>query len=88
MTERLKQRTILENRLVQVRSLYLISGQGVIMAKGEIMILLNKTNPDWWSVRKVDGIDGFVPANYVREIEQKVIQVQVQILETEVSQWE
>lgn len=41
------------------------------------MFLLNKTNPDWWSVRKADGSDGFVPANYVREIEPRIIQLQV-----------
>lgn len=41
------------------------------------MLLLSKTNPDWWNVRKVDGADGFVPANYVREIEPKIVQVQV-----------
>ncbi|XP_046434088.1 spectrin beta chain, non-erythrocytic 1 isoform X2 [Neodiprion fabricii] len=78
IVERLEPRTILEDRLVpQVRSLYPFNGQGMHMAKGEIMFLLNKTNPDWWSVRKADGTDGFVPANYVREIEPKVIQVKV-----------
>lgn len=41
------------------------------------MFLLNKTNPDWWSVRKANGQDGFVPANYVREIEPKIMQVSV-----------
>ena len=41
------------------------------------MFLLNKTNQDWWSVRKANGQDGFVPANYVREIEPKVMQVSV-----------
>lgn len=41
------------------------------------MFLLNKTNPDWWSVRKVNGQDGFVPANYVCEIEPKIMQVSV-----------
>lgn len=40
------------------------------------MFLLNKTNPDWWSVRKADGTDGFVPANYIREIEPRIIQIQ------------
>ena len=63
--------------LLQVRSLYAFNGQGMTMAKGEVMFLLNKTNPDWWNVRKADGTDGFVPANYVREIEPKVLQVQV-----------
>ena len=78
IVERLEPKIILEDRLVpQVKSLYPFSGQGMHMVKGEVMFLLNKTNPDWWSVRKTDGSDGFVPANYVREIEPKVIQVQV-----------
>lgn len=47
------------------------------MVKGEVMFLLSKTNPDWWSVRKVNGQDGFVPANYVKEVEPKVMQVAV-----------
>jgi len=41
------------------------------------MFLLNKTNPDWWSVRKLNGQDGFVPANYVCEVEPKIMQVSV-----------
>lgn len=45
------------------------------MQKGEVMFLINKTNPDWWSVRKADRTDGFVPANYVREIEPRVVPV-------------
>lgn len=76
--ERIEHRIVLEERQVpQVRSLYAFTGQGMTMAKGEVMFLLNKTNPDWWNVRKADGTDGFVPANYVREIEPKVVQVQV-----------
>lgn len=78
IVERLEPRTVLEGRLVpQVKSLYPFSGQGMHMVKGEVMFLLNKTNPDWWSVRKADGTDGFVPANYVRELEPKIIHVQV-----------
>lgn len=38
---------------------------------------MNKTNDDWWHVRKGSGKDGFVPANYVKEIEGKRIPVQV-----------
>lgn len=41
------------------------------------MFLLSKTNTDWWNVRKSSGVDGFVPANYVKEIEPKVVMVQV-----------
>jgi spectrin beta len=81
--ERIEHRTVLEERQVpQVRSLYAFTGQGMTMLKGEVMFLLNKTNADWWNVRKADGTDGFVPANYVREIEPKVVQVQVRRPET------
>ena len=78
IVERTEPRTVVEERAVpQVKSLYPFSGQGMQMLKGETMFLLSKTNPDWWQVRKADGSDGFVPANYVRQIEPKVIQVQV-----------
>ncbi|KAJ0169742.1 hypothetical protein K1T71_014348 [Dendrolimus kikuchii] len=60
-----------------VKALYAFTGQGISMAKGEVMFLINKTNPDWWSVRKADRTDGFVPANYVREIEPRIVPVQV-----------
>ena len=41
------------------------------------MFLLSKTNNDWWNVRKANGEEGFVPANYVRESEPKKINVRV-----------
>ncbi|XP_045489789.1 spectrin beta chain, non-erythrocytic 1 isoform X1 [Pieris rapae] len=76
--ERLEHRTVTEERSVpQVKALYAFTGQGISMAKGEVMFLMNKTNPDWWSVRKADRTDGFVPANYVREIEPRLVPVQV-----------
>jgi spectrin beta len=37
------------------------------------MILIQKTNNDWWSVRKANGQEGYVPANYMKEINPKVI---------------
>ncbi|XP_039289552.1 LOW QUALITY PROTEIN: spectrin alpha chain, non-erythrocytic 1-like [Nilaparvata lugens] len=80
--EKVEQRTVMEERAVaQVKSLYPFSGQGMLMAKGEVMFLLIKTNPDWWSVRKASGQDGFVPANYVREIEPKMVKVPVKRVE-------
>ncbi|XP_048485825.1 spectrin beta chain, non-erythrocytic 5 [Plutella xylostella] len=76
--ERLEHRAVTEERSVpQVKALYAFTGQGISMAKGEVMFLISKTNPDWWSVRKADRSDGFVPANYVREIEPRVVPVQV-----------
>ena len=37
------------------------------------MILLQKTNKDWWSVRQSNGQEGYVPANYIKEVEPKVV---------------
>lgn len=59
--------------LPHVKAMYPFEGQGMKMEKGEVMILKNKTNSDWWCVRKENGIEGFVPANYVREIEPKPV---------------
>ena len=39
----------------------------------QVMLLLQKTNKDWWSVRKSTGQEGYVPANYIREVDPKVI---------------
>lgn len=38
---------------------------------------MQKTNSDWWRVTKSDGQEGFVPANYVKEIEPKVVEILV-----------
>jgi len=77
--ERTEIKTTYEMRLVpHVRSQYPFEGQGMSMAKGEVMVLINKTNGDWWNVRKDNGQEGFVPANYVKEIEPKHMSVQVQ----------
>ena len=37
------------------------------------MALVQKTNKDWWHVRRSNGSEGFVPANYVRETEPQVM---------------
>ena len=50
------------------------------------MLLLDKTNNDWWLIRRKNLQEGYVPANYVREIEPDVIKVQVRkpVLVTEI----
>ena len=49
------------------------------------MMLIQKTNNDWWQIKKSDGSEGFVPANYVKEyepkIEKKVVQRPVKVPE-------
>lgn len=34
--------------------------------------MIQKTNSDWWQIRKGDSTEGFVPANYVKEVQPKV----------------
>ncbi|XP_033632547.1 spectrin alpha chain, non-erythrocytic 1-like [Asterias rubens] len=43
-----------------------------------IMILVEKTNADWWSIRKSSGDEGFVPANYVKETQPRIVKKKVQ----------
>lgn len=76
--EKVEHKTIQEERRIpQVKALYSFNDYGLTMQKGEVMFLLNKANPDWWCVRKADGTDGFAPANYVVEIEPRIMQIQV-----------
>ena len=74
-------------RIPQVIALYPFTGQdNFTVAKGEPLILLHKTNNDWWSVRKEkERRDGFVPANYVREIEPKIIK---KVVKKPIKVWE
>lgn len=37
-------------------------------------MLIQRTNKDWWQIRQADGNEGFVPANYVKEVQPKVMQ--------------
>ncbi|XP_050085218.1 spectrin beta chain, non-erythrocytic 5 isoform X3 [Anopheles aquasalis] len=72
--ERLEHRTVTENKLLpHVQALYRFEGQNMKVVKGDVMILQNKNNADWWNVRKLDGQAGFVPANYVKEIEPRSV---------------
>lgn len=76
--EKIEQKIVTEERSIpQVKAQYPFNDHGFSMSKGEVMILLNKSNPDWWCVRKSDNTDGFAPANYVKEIEPRLIRMQV-----------
>ena len=71
------QRVIEERKVPQVRTLYPYQGHGMEVKKGEMMFLLDKTNQDWWNIRKSSGETGYVPANYVNEVEPKLVSVEV-----------
>ncbi|XP_068689103.1 spectrin beta chain-like isoform X1 [Montipora foliosa] len=63
-----------EIKVPQVKALHPFSGQGLKMAKGEVFFLIAKTNKDWWSVRRLTSKEaGYVPANYVKEIEPRTV---------------
>merc|ERR1719319_584207 len=70
-------KVIEERRVPQVKTLYPYQGHGLEVKKGEVMFLLDKTNSDWWNIRKANGDNGYVPANYVKEVEPKIVSVEV-----------
>eukprot|EP00049_Salpingoeca_infusionum_P019358 m.361515 g.361515 ORF g.361515 m.361515 type:complete len:2425 (-) comp19658_c0_seq1:287-7561(-) len=41
------------------------------MAKGDVLTLVSKDSADWWRCEK-DGVVGFVPASYVREVAEPI----------------
>uniref|UniRef100_A0A915JNN2 Spectrin beta chain n=1 Tax=Romanomermis culicivorax TaxID=13658 RepID=A0A915JNN2_ROMCU len=44
---------VIEQKVIeQVQALYKYNGNGISMDKNEILILLEKTNPEWWLVRR------------------------------------
>ncbi|XP_042865885.1 spectrin beta chain, non-erythrocytic 5-like isoform X7 [Penaeus japonicus] len=78
VVDEVEEATVMEMREVPtVVARYDFEGQGMHMTKREVLFLLNKTNDDWWNVRKANGDEGFVPANYVREGQPKKINVHV-----------
>merc|ERR1719481_626901 len=51
--ERTEIKKVIEERKVpQVKTLYPYKGHGMEVKKGEIMFLLEKTNADWWNIKK------------------------------------
>ena len=68
-----------EVRIPQVIVLYNFKGQqGLEVVKGDVLVLKEKTNEDWWCVHKSPGVcEGFVPANYVKQIEDRLAKVLV-----------
>ncbi|VDI64626.1 Hypothetical predicted protein [Mytilus galloprovincialis] len=61
-------------KIPQVKVSHAYIGQGIQVEKGEVLLLIQRTNSDWWQIRKEDGHKGFVPSNYVKEVKPKVTQ--------------
>lgn len=66
---------VFEDRLTpQIVMLYDYKGNDYPAKKGEVLLLLHKSNKDWWNVQREDETrSGYVPANHVKEIEPKLI---------------
>ena len=71
------QTVIEERKMPQVKTLYPYQGHGLDVKKGEVMFFLDNTNQDWWNIIKNYGDNGYVPANYVKEIDPKIVRVEV-----------
>ncbi|XP_061172689.1 spectrin beta chain, non-erythrocytic 5-like [Saccostrea echinata] len=77
--EEIREREVMQDvvetrKIPQVKAMYAYKGQGMKIEKAEVLLLVQRTNSDWWQIRKMDGTEGFVPANYVKEVEPKVTQ--------------
>lgn len=57
-----------EIKVPRAQVLYAFDRDGVSITKGEVLALLDTSNSDWWRVLKHDGVEGYVPANYIKEI--------------------
>lgn len=59
----------------QIEMVYKYEGNGMSVAKGEVLALLEQSTPEWWRVLKQDGTEGFVPANYCRKVPGETVRV-------------
>lgn len=60
-----------EDNLEYVRSLYDFTGsdaEDLPFKKGEILIILEKPEEQWWSAKNKDGRVGMIPVNYVEKL--------------------
>ncbi|KAI6229996.1 Spectrin repeat-containing domain protein [Aphelenchoides fujianensis] len=64
-----------ESMVPRVRVLYAYEGNGISVAKGEVLALLDRTNDDWWRILKQDGVEGYAPANYCHVIPNETVTV-------------
>ncbi|XP_027197243.2 spectrin beta chain, non-erythrocytic 5 kst [Dermatophagoides pteronyssinus] len=66
--------TEISEKIPQVYVIYDYATENFHVKKGDILILIAKTTPDWWKVCFEGMTDQFyVPSNYVKEIEPKIV---------------
>lgn len=55
-----------EVRCACAKALYVFESKSISVTRGEVLELKEKSNDDWWLVEKSQGVEGYVPANYVK----------------------
>lgn len=55
-----------EVRCQCVKAMYIYESKSISVTRGEVLELKEKSNDDWWLVEKSQGVEGYVPANYVK----------------------
>ncbi|XP_007259442.2 cytoplasmic tyrosine-protein kinase BMX [Astyanax mexicanus] len=67
---------------LEIMALYDYSAQSpeeLSLVKGSVYVCLEKSSDDWWKVRDTDGFEGFIPANYTKELEIKDYSIKTEI---------
>lgn len=69
------ERSTMDNSYTKVKVLYYLNYKTsdnyyVSIREGEELILLEKTNDDWWKVKRKSDQPFYVPSNYVKETPQ------------------
>lgn len=57
-----------EIRVPCVKALYPFQSKTFHLQRGEVLELKEKSNAEWWLVENSDGMEGFAPATYLKEI--------------------
>ena len=58
-----------------MKALYSYAGRGLQIKEGKVMLLLDQTSLNW--ARKRIGDSGYLPANYVKKAEPKIVSIKV-----------
>ena len=56
-----------------VKALYAYQSNTFGLKRGEILELKEKTNDDWWFVENGEGVEGYAPATYLKELGLQIV---------------
>jgi spectrin beta len=64
---------IQEVKVPCVKALYVFQSNTFSLKRGEILELKEKTNDDWWFVENGEGLEGYAPATYLKELGLQIV---------------